>query len=625
MSANPLPSLFGQVPGFLLFSLGLAHDGVLGPRPPLVEPPKAPFQLRANIYQARGLLAADDNGLSDPYCVVAFGSATKKTRVINCTLNPTWYETLTLNVELPADAADIALSPDINVMVYDKDVVGRDDFLGRVTIRAGSATRGFPPRPTWYDLFVESEDEPYGSILASFQLIPGSEVGAEPVRDILPNFRECELEISAIGLRDLKPSNFLPISSAFVDIDCGDRFDRDSIVTTSASNRPTATFPNLLEALTLRVRLPEDPLFAPTINIHVYDKVLRGVGKRLLSSASIPIAPFLPWANVDDTYAITLGEEETGGLMDMPIAPRITPDTGGGAFGALMMASGAGVGVAGAGVAGANEMSPEALLDLEIESESAEYSDVDPNSGSASDDSGGEGTSLLSRVRRSGRRSKRDSTFRFNKRKKAPRHVRRDGRRVLEGGYEAEMSEAPFKTYPLASGKDTSSGLFRRKRATVTGAAAAGPGPSAGADGHAGAHGVSVSGAAGFFVGSFKVRDLSDQAVASRQAMDLRADPRTEFAPAACVARLYVTRAMALTAHDSNGFSDPFIKILLNNKVVVDDKDDVKLKTLVRARARARVCVCVCVCACACVRVCVCACVRVRVCIFFDFPSCGGS
>lgn len=39
------------------------------------------FQLRAHLYQARGVLAADDSGLSDPFAHVLISTQCQTTRV----------------------------------------------------------------------------------------------------------------------------------------------------------------------------------------------------------------------------------------------------------------------------------------------------------------------------------------------------------------------------------------------------------------------------------------------------------------------------------------------------------------------------------------------------------------
>ena len=52
------------------------------------------FQLRAHMYQARGLIGSDDSGLSDPFARVVFGDQSLCTLVIDETLSPTWDEML---------------------------------------------------------------------------------------------------------------------------------------------------------------------------------------------------------------------------------------------------------------------------------------------------------------------------------------------------------------------------------------------------------------------------------------------------------------------------------------------------------------------------------------------------
>jgi len=69
-------------------------------------------ELRANIYQARDLQAADDNGLADPYVKVSLAGASDETEVIERTLQPIWYRTVTLALELPRD---LSLAPKVIV------------------------------------------------------------------------------------------------------------------------------------------------------------------------------------------------------------------------------------------------------------------------------------------------------------------------------------------------------------------------------------------------------------------------------------------------------------------------------------------------------------------------------
>lgn len=84
------------------------------------------------IVSASGLVAADMNGKSDPYVHYWHKrkddpSTSGKTRVVKKTLNPVWRHSHTL-VSVSADA-------EVTFDVYDKDVLGKDDFLGTVSAR----------------------------------------------------------------------------------------------------------------------------------------------------------------------------------------------------------------------------------------------------------------------------------------------------------------------------------------------------------------------------------------------------------------------------------------------------------------------------------------------------------
>lgn len=55
------------------------------------------------------------------------------------------------------------------------------------------------------------------------------------------------------------------------------------------------------------VKIPEDKMFAPPINVRVYDDRL--LNKPLLATRSIPIVPFIPWGE-DNKLAIQAAGEQ---------------------------------------------------------------------------------------------------------------------------------------------------------------------------------------------------------------------------------------------------------------------------------------------------------------------------
>ncbi|EIE27012.1 hypothetical protein COCSUDRAFT_83571 [Coccomyxa subellipsoidea C-169] len=99
--------------------------------------------LHVHVLCARGLRAADSNGLSDPYTVVRLGSRSEQTHVLLETLDPDWNEAFVFGAE-EVDAAIVDNLPSLLFEVWDSDIgVVADDFLGQVAIQCrDSVTRG---------------------------------------------------------------------------------------------------------------------------------------------------------------------------------------------------------------------------------------------------------------------------------------------------------------------------------------------------------------------------------------------------------------------------------------------------------------------------------------------------
>lgn len=91
------------------------------------------LKFSVQVVSAKGLRAADSNGLSDPYTVVHLGSRTDQTRVIQENLNPEWHETFVYSAEDIQSALMDHMSS-ILFEVWDSDFgLIADDFLGQVS------------------------------------------------------------------------------------------------------------------------------------------------------------------------------------------------------------------------------------------------------------------------------------------------------------------------------------------------------------------------------------------------------------------------------------------------------------------------------------------------------------
>uniref|UniRef100_A0A3Q2DM59 Otoferlin n=1 Tax=Cyprinodon variegatus TaxID=28743 RepID=A0A3Q2DM59_CYPVA len=148
----------------------------------LVYNMKQVFQLRAHMYQARSLFAADSSGLSDPFARVFFSAQSQVTEVLNETLCPTWDQLLVFDdVELFGEATELRDDPPIIVVeFYDQDTVGKAEFIGRTfakpTIKMCDEPYGpprFPPQLEYYQIYRGNNTA--GELLAAFELLQVTE------------------------------------------------------------------------------------------------------------------------------------------------------------------------------------------------------------------------------------------------------------------------------------------------------------------------------------------------------------------------------------------------------------------------------------------------------------------
>ncbi|XP_037837555.1 otoferlin isoform X7 [Kryptolebias marmoratus] len=310
----------------------------------LVYNMKQVFQLRAHMYQARSLFAADSSGLSDPFARVFFSTHSQVTEVLSETLCPTWDQLLVFDdVELFGEASELRDDPPIIVAeIYDQDTVGKAEYIGRTfakpTIKMCDEHYGpprFPPQLEYYQIYRGNCTA--GELLAAFELLQigqGGRVDLPPlegptdsergpilpvplgIRPVLSRYR---IEVLFWGLRDLKRINLAQVDRPRVDIECAGGGVQSALIQNYKKNPNFSTLVKWFE-----VDLPENELLHPPLNIRVVD--CRAFGRYILvgSHAVTSLRRFIysppdktsnNWANAGDVI-VSLEEEPPTRKMD---------------------------------------------------------------------------------------------------------------------------------------------------------------------------------------------------------------------------------------------------------------------------------------------------------------------
>ncbi|XP_078145831.1 otoferlin [Centroberyx gerrardi] len=266
----------------------------------LVYNMKQVFQLRAHMYQARSLFAADSSGLSDPFARVFFSTHSQVTEVLSETLCPTWDQLLVFDdVELYGEASELRDDPPIIVVeIYDQDTVGKAEFIGRTFAKPITkmcdehyGPPRFPPQLEYYQIYRGHCTA--GDLLAAFELLQIGQAGRADlppiegptdsergpilpvplgIRPVLSRYR---IEVLFWGLRDLKRINLAQVDRPRVDIECAGRGVQSALIQNYKKNPNFSTLVKWFE-----VDLPENELLHPPLNIRVVD--CRAFGRYIL-------------------------------------------------------------------------------------------------------------------------------------------------------------------------------------------------------------------------------------------------------------------------------------------------------------------------------------------------------
>ncbi|XP_033118716.1 otoferlin-like isoform X3 [Anneissia japonica] len=253
------------------------------------------YQLRCHMYQARSIIGSDDSGLSDPFARVIFGDQIRETQVIEETLSPTWDELLLFEqVVVYGNKKDMKDDPPtIAVEVFDKDLGGGTEFIGRALVKPVIKLPDdvyckprFPPMLAWYNIY--RGQTPAGEILCAIEMIeltaegelpqgvPAIEVPADAgtnkntimavPREIKPVMSRFRIELMFWGVREMKRLQLTKVDRPKVDIECAGHVISSAVIFNANKN------PNFTDNVKfLDVDLPENEIYCPPLTIRVVD------------------------------------------------------------------------------------------------------------------------------------------------------------------------------------------------------------------------------------------------------------------------------------------------------------------------------------------------------------------
>uniref|UniRef100_A0A8C1VB31 RAS protein activator like 1b (GAP1 like) n=1 Tax=Cyprinus carpio TaxID=7962 RepID=A0A8C1VB31_CYPCA len=144
--------------------------------------------LHCHVIEARDLAPRDISGTSDPFTRIIYNNLSAETSIIKKTRFPHWDETL----ELSLDEGDDDEGGSVTVEVWDWDMVGKNDFLGKVEIPLSCLHRS-PLLQGWFRLLPlgNTEDDAGGKLgalrlkvrLAENRILPS--VYYQPLMELL--------------------------------------------------------------------------------------------------------------------------------------------------------------------------------------------------------------------------------------------------------------------------------------------------------------------------------------------------------------------------------------------------------------------------------------------------------
>ena len=488
--------------------------------------------LRSYIYQARALLSGDKSGLADPYAIISFVNKSKKTHTIKASVCPTWDETVEFK-DVPIfgePEMTLASPPLVVVEFYDKDLIGKNELMGRTfatpEVRLGAAKE--PIRLKWFSIFHQSLEG--GELLGAFELIlmdgkNEHELEIPPLSkdakyhlvpfSVRPKLVPMRVEALAWGVRDMKKFELTSVEHPLLRLVCGN-YLRESDPIEKCSDNPNFSNP----CIHMDCMLPKEQIYMPPLEIQILDKRPFGrtpiVGVHTIKSLEVFVVPTPGTKEAEDIAKQALRS----------LSPRmsVAEDNNADEIGT-------------AAISPKKPVQPEAIspkkptaqeADKALETEVAIT--IDSEVGTQDPDSQGDEFDFWSRYYSTIGDEKKSTGF-------------------LEKGFEPMMYYEKEVEQRFSYFRDRTKD-FQLSR-----------GKAAERD----------ADSCGLFKGDLKVYYLPEE---DQDGVPLIYKDVSQSGLVEVTVRLYVIRGKNLAPQDPNGKSDPYIKVMLGEEEVVDDKEN---------------------------------------------------
>eukprot|EP01016_Furgasonia_blochmanni_P049256 TRINITY_DN7455_c0_g1_i2.p1 TRINITY_DN7455_c0_g1~~TRINITY_DN7455_c0_g1_i2.p1 ORF type:complete len:1220 (-),score=269.58 TRINITY_DN7455_c0_g1_i2:385-4044(-) len=259
------------------------------------------YEARFFLFMGRGLPPADETGACDPFVIIRCAGQSIKSQVSNSTLNPCWFEVLTMTIEIPPFKRE---NPPVgySMLLYDDDngEKERADLLGRNWIEilpqkskyrdaSGEIHEIIYNKPRWHNVIYDVTDTAQGKILIGCALIPYN-LRKEIVSDsIRPKYRKGKLHVFVIGIRDIDLRDGRKPYKASVSFDIsGDDYDAIKTDPMKIENGGV----NINKYIDLKVDVPYNRTFCPIMDIYLLENTNYGE-EIMLGIASVDLSEFL--------------------------------------------------------------------------------------------------------------------------------------------------------------------------------------------------------------------------------------------------------------------------------------------------------------------------------------------